>query len=401
MILDKICYISRNPEEITDLYKKKLTVKPTFAYNPDSKTSPHTAERWAKGYSRYGESEDKLKAEPETFENTPFSARILSLDIRSEGGRAYKVVDEQNRLFDLREDQLLEALKLCGIGIGGFISEKFVWGTTGSQIKMILVGGDTYKELLEFTKKKNEAKQAKKDGLIFTQGKLKVGHIYEKTNGTQYLFIGKAILPGTKKLSFGFVKLPERPDRETLDNYCTCDPPAWWRQQSARVKQTNDLHDRWQTMTWQERLMAIEIDRLMLIQSEVSVDEYNVSYNYYDVNLNAKFRTLQIEFYSSPKFDKHVGEDIEFATLVRKNESNQFRYSTSQRWDLAEKALLIKGEFTRDWSGTNNDRDYHSYREMSDEYKKSRFELIKQRYKFVFDAYMETRKKYKNLIVWK
>ncbi len=135
-LLKEICYALRLPEEITDFYGNKRTIIDAFPYNPESKTSPTTAKNWAKRTNFVWNPETRFYDQLDPHEpiivrraNNPFELTILHLDVRAECGRAYKVVDDENRRFDLREDQIMDVIKHVGIQPGGKIPGTFVCGS--------------------------------------------------------------------------------------------------------------------------------------------------------------------------------------------------------------------------------------------------------------------------------
>lgn len=90
-LLDKVCYLSREPVQAKDISGNDITVADIFPYNPDSKTAPNTAKRWADNSHWDHVTRQVVKgAEPVLVErvNEPFSVIITDLDVRSEGGRA-------------------------------------------------------------------------------------------------------------------------------------------------------------------------------------------------------------------------------------------------------------------------------------------------------------------------
>jgi hypothetical protein len=111
-LLEKVSFACRNSEKVKDLSGNDIEVRPTFTFNPESKTSPATAKRWVET-NWYGR--NKGVFEPITELNSGLVLKITNLEVRSEGGRAYKVIDQFNRQHDLREDQLLECIKREGI----------------------------------------------------------------------------------------------------------------------------------------------------------------------------------------------------------------------------------------------------------------------------------------------
>jgi hypothetical protein len=148
--LDKVGYISQSPKSAQDLLGNTIKVYDTMAYNLNSKTAPSTALSWATSPGSYINGKwvvNTVIPKPEELPNNPFKIKIIGLDIRSQGGRAYKVIDIKNRRFDLREDQVFEIIANCGIEKGGVIPLPVVWAVLGSQIRIILVGGKLYSEM--------------------------------------------------------------------------------------------------------------------------------------------------------------------------------------------------------------------------------------------------------------
>jgi hypothetical protein len=98
--------------------------------------------------------EKTYKPTQEVLENTPFRGlRILSLEYRSQGGRAYKVLFG-DRVFDLREDILLDILLTSKVD-KGLIDSEFIWAKVGAQMKLIRAGSKLHEELLKATHLKN------------------------------------------------------------------------------------------------------------------------------------------------------------------------------------------------------------------------------------------------------
>lgn len=76
--------------------------------------------------------------------------RFLDIDTRLEGGRAYKVADPAtNAVFDLREDQVAQAILKYGIAPGGIIGGEWVWAMNHNQPKCYLVDGSEYQAMLQ------------------------------------------------------------------------------------------------------------------------------------------------------------------------------------------------------------------------------------------------------------
>jgi hypothetical protein len=175
-LLEKIAYTSRKPQNFkSSITQTVLRIENTFPYNPDSKTAPKTARRWAKNYI------ENYTPKIIVQDNKPFKVCIVDLDVRSEGGRAYKVIDEAGRMFDLREDQFVEVLIHGGVEKGGQINGEFVWGQQFSSVRLVYVGGEQYNEMvkgLEERKNKKPKVKTKKTGI--TKSQLELGGVYTR-----------------------------------------------------------------------------------------------------------------------------------------------------------------------------------------------------------------------------
>jgi len=200
VLLKRVRYAVRKPMSDTDINGDSITSVPTFPYNPESKTQPTTAKRWATSGWMIGGA--KFVAPEVEFNNDPFSVRIIALDKRAEGGRAYKVIDDQGRKFDLREDQLMEAIRLGGIEAGGQIIGGFVWGIRGSQMTLTFHGGRLYEEMKAELDKRESKKTPEGKKSLITARNVVAGGIYlgkQRRYGTDaFIYVGRLRIPGEK-----------------------------------------------------------------------------------------------------------------------------------------------------------------------------------------------------------
>lgn len=153
---------------------KGQEVIPAFCSDADNKNTCETGRRWARGYQN-------RKVESITRNNEPIRIKILSLEKRSEGGRAYKIVTDENFFFDLREDVLLDTIINCEI-IKGVPEGRFIWAKVGSQMKLVRIDSDLHKTLIESTDDKKKKTIPQKD--------LEIGGIYRGKNKNKYVFLG-------------------------------------------------------------------------------------------------------------------------------------------------------------------------------------------------------------------
>lgn len=109
---------------------------------PSDAGSLKSARSWAnnKGYEK-------------VIDNKPFKVRIVDLDFRGNGGRAYKALVNlggvNNLLIDLREDMIMDVIRNFGIGKNGECDAEFIFAKIVSQMKVIRVGSKIHQELLE------------------------------------------------------------------------------------------------------------------------------------------------------------------------------------------------------------------------------------------------------------
>ena len=198
-IPEKVVYIAKQEKNVwirfDDLDKKfsENMVHPAFITDPARPKTVETGMQWAKE-SEWSWDPVKQKStfvktkEPTVFEmeNRPLhNVRVVDLEKRSQGGRAYKVVVPMNGMnyyADLREDVLTEAIINVGIAKGGTLNGEYVWSRVGSQMKLIRVGSLLHDAMIEAT---NEDKK-----VAVGAGDLEVGGIYKSKSKSDMLFLG-------------------------------------------------------------------------------------------------------------------------------------------------------------------------------------------------------------------
>lgn len=165
--------------------ESKITVTPGFIADTEAKDTVATGIRWAESRHRYAKGE-KPTIKQEIRKNTPISGiKIVSLETRYGGGRAYKVVTPDHYYFDLREDVLLDVMKHTGVSVGAELNGSFVWGKSGGQTKLVRVGSELH-NALNIGGKRREMKK------ISTKS-LEPGKIYSRKNGELGLYIGNVL----------------------------------------------------------------------------------------------------------------------------------------------------------------------------------------------------------------
>lgn len=205
----KICYVYSDEEEVhvgchwdVDWIdtSKNVTVKafPAFPIEDGDEKSKIRAVVWAeKSYIN----EDKKIVKFELIDNEPVSGiRVLSVE---EG--TYKVLVGQYYV-DMREDVLMDTIIKDGIQKDGILPATYVWAKFQSQLRLVRVGSELYKLIVEFESKKD----------IKPISKLEVGGIYQTRKKEKSIFIGyvnTTIFETTKKswdekANFKFKKIP-------------------------------------------------------------------------------------------------------------------------------------------------------------------------------------------------
>lgn len=163
--------------------KEQELVIPAFPLDPSNEKKMKTAIRWAKSNKVRGTRVKDEDIEIVRRKNEPFTwFRIVTLETRSEGGRAWKIVDQDNFYFDLREDILLDIIRHCGVGLNAEVTGKFIWAVVGSQTKLVRVDSGLHDELIEATKMHNAEKLSNKD--------LEPGDICKSKSGSIGIFLG-------------------------------------------------------------------------------------------------------------------------------------------------------------------------------------------------------------------
>jgi hypothetical protein len=155
-------------------------VTPAFCSDTTNVKTMDTGRSWAEGGHW---NQNKKPVKEKNIKNDPIKGiRIVSLEKRSEGGRAYKVVTPDNYYFDVREDVLMDTMIEEGIEKNGILNGSFVWARVGAEMKLVRVDSDLHKALVIATADRTLKK--------FGYGDLEVGHIYKGKSAECYLFLG-------------------------------------------------------------------------------------------------------------------------------------------------------------------------------------------------------------------
>jgi hypothetical protein len=183
--------IDLGADETTDKQEKQL-VSPTFVSTTDKTLI--TARKWI-GHKRIREYNPETREYYHdhspvlelTVDNKPIdNIRIIGLERRGNGGRAYKILIDDLYLVDLREDVLMDTMNQHGIDPGRKLKGRYIWAKIGSQTKLIMVEGEVEKELQKTTEIKEKQQEIESKDLV-------VGGIY-KMKSKAMIFFGYDIV---------------------------------------------------------------------------------------------------------------------------------------------------------------------------------------------------------------
>lgn len=179
-IPEKITYVCSKAEKFEFYDEESQDVISSYKANPtwpvEGGKSLEKAINWAGGE----------KATVVEVENKPFgNVRVVDLESRGNGGRAYKVIVDEKFYVDLREDVLLSVILKNGIQSGGVLNADFVWYKNANHLKLINTDSAYYKTLVKNTKEGlHKAEKLKPADII-------PGGIYRIKNGDMFLYLGE------------------------------------------------------------------------------------------------------------------------------------------------------------------------------------------------------------------
>lgn len=186
-IPEKIVYVYSSLEEVTigcdwEYQQQKIDVYPSFIVDASKANTMKTAEIWATRRINYRNVKKAIGLTKDDKNNKPIkNLRLIRLDIRSEGGRAYKVVIDGKYYVDLREDVLMDVLLRDKVD-NGILSGEYIWARHGTQMKLVRVGSDLHSALITST---NRDKLGK-----IPNAKFEVGGVYATKRGDTAVFLG-------------------------------------------------------------------------------------------------------------------------------------------------------------------------------------------------------------------
>lgn len=179
-------------EQATLFQKDVISTFPVSADPKNLESRMLTARQWASGvyYGRWNKSPLPDAHKEIIKENKPFTVQIVGLDVRSEGGRAYKVVDTEGHMFDLREDIAFETLMKEGCSPNGHLNCQFLWGVVRSSMKLIRENSLLHQALLRASDRRTKE--------VIPVTDLIPGRVYQAKNLDKKIFVGWIPAPRAK-----------------------------------------------------------------------------------------------------------------------------------------------------------------------------------------------------------
>lgn len=172
-----------------DRPEEKMVI-PAFVCESNNARALATAVSWAERARSYYDNDLKQtvkKSDPvvkEIRKNLPMNGlRVVALEERGNGGRAYKVVSPDNYYFDLREDVMLDTMIKAGLREGGHLNGEFIWARVHSTMKIVRIGSDLYKKLVHHTSR-SKTKKVNARNLV-------PGTVYANKRGEKSAYLGR------------------------------------------------------------------------------------------------------------------------------------------------------------------------------------------------------------------
>ena len=185
-------------EKVTFYAKKPNKDGIRHVFPVDSLANHDSAKNWAtvidRGDYDYEKRQYKREAitiHPDIFEydNKGFdNVKIVDLDYRGNGGRAYQIVieiDGNKFKMDMREDTMMEILENVGIQAGGRLNGTYCLVKSGKETKLILEGTERHKNALK------EFESRTKNSKVIKKSELKAGYLYKTDGGSKGVYLGE------------------------------------------------------------------------------------------------------------------------------------------------------------------------------------------------------------------
>lgn len=140
-----------------NIYKKQQNVslfngsyrEVTLAWVVSTESKQDSAERWAGTQIQTPQGPVTVSCSVEReIDNEPIeSIQILNIEVRGNGGRAYKVL-WNGYCVDMREEEILDCIFNAQFETGGIIKGKFVWAINGTATTLMRVDSAKYKSIV-------------------------------------------------------------------------------------------------------------------------------------------------------------------------------------------------------------------------------------------------------------
>lgn len=144
--------------EFEDPSAANITATPVFITDAENPKTQKTAEDWASAlrWSWDPDTGARVKSRDQYTlierDNDPVkSVRIVDLDIRGNGGRAYRAFVDEKYLVDMREDVMLDTMINVGMGVNATLPGEYIFAQIGAEMKLIRVGSKLHEMMVEST----------------------------------------------------------------------------------------------------------------------------------------------------------------------------------------------------------------------------------------------------------
>lgn len=193
-----------------------IDVTPAFPVDAGNDAMLATAHHWASEKYRHSPTTKALllrgKAPPQhavevvTLDNVPRAGyRVVALEKRQLGGRAWKTVTPDGHYVDIREDVLLDQIVSSSID-HGLLSGEYVWVKHAGDMKLVRVGSATHALFVDASER-NALANIEHEALI-------VGHAYKTRKGDTLIYLGTYHTIGIQRVGKqkSWVNMPIRRD---------------------------------------------------------------------------------------------------------------------------------------------------------------------------------------------
>jgi hypothetical protein len=125
----------------------------------------------------------KKTAQSITVDNTPITnVRLLSLDLYSNKNiKNYKAIIDKY-CIEIGDDVVTDTLLKVGIGAGGILQGEYLWTKIGTKMKLVRIGSELHRMIVEFDSKKGIRSVRKNN--------LEIGGIYQTRKKAKAIFLG-------------------------------------------------------------------------------------------------------------------------------------------------------------------------------------------------------------------